>query len=405
MPIFVFRMDSKNYFINHLAQTSPFPIGIEVQSAEGNWITDTSGKRYLDFISGVGVTNMGHRHPKVVEAIHAQAEKYLHVMVYGEFIQQPLHDLAAELQHILPKNINNYYFVNSGAEATEAALKLAKRVTGRSELVAMKGAYHGNTHGALSVSANEKKKYRFRPLLPDVRFLKYNSIPDLDQITERTAGVILESVQGDAGVIVPSNEYMQALATKCKSVGALLMVDEIQCGMGRTGKPFAFSHFGIEPDVVIMGKALGGGLPIGAIAAPKKHMELFSHDPILGHITTFGGNPLICASAAAFLKAMRTEIDWNEVEEKSELIAQFLNHEAISEVRKIGLMFAADLQSFDEVKWLFDFCLERGLITFWFLSTDYAFRLAPPLTVTKEEIEWTGKIIREGLDQILSRRK
>ena len=311
------------FFLAHLGQTSPFPFLIEVERTEGAYIYDKQGKAYLDMIAGVAVNNIGHRHPKVVAALEAQLQKHLHVMVYGEFIQDAQQALARELLSVLPAQLDGVYAVNSGTEAIEAALKLAKRVTGRTELVAFKGSYHGSTHGAMSVSANEVKKIAFRPLLPDVRILPHNEMAALTQITKRTAGVIIETIQGDAGVRRPSQAFLQALRARCTEVGALLIFDEIQCGMGRTGSMFAFEQFGVIPDVLTLGKALGGGMPIGALVAAQKHLQEFTHAPMLGHITTFGGHPMVCAAAAATIEVLRTEIDWQELEQRA---AAFADH-------------------------------------------------------------------------------
>lgn len=289
--------DRKEDFLNHLGQTNPFPYLIDVASAEGIYIYDQSGKRFTDMIAGVAVNNIGNRHPQVLKRINEQLAKYMHVMVYGEFIQEATLEFSSLLRSFLPENLDCVYPVNSGTEANEAALKLAKRVTGRTQLIAFKGSYHGNTHGSMSVSANETKKRAFRPLLPDVDFIKLNHFTDLERITNRTAGVILEPIQGDAGVRQASTEFLIALRKKCDEVGCLLIFDEIQCGMGRSGKLFAFEHSGVVPDVLTLGKALGGGLPIGAFIANRKHMTTLTEQPMLGHITTFGGNPVVTAAA------------------------------------------------------------------------------------------------------------
>lgn len=340
--------NESQFFLDHLGQTTPFPFLIEVERAEGAYIYDKKGKAYLDMIAGVAVNNIGHRHPKVVAALSAQLEKHLHVMVYGEFIQDAQQALVKELLTVLPDSLNGVYALNSGTEAIEASLKLAKRVTGRTELVAFKGSYHGSTHGAMSVSANEIKKIAFRPLLPDVRFLVHNEIAELSQITTRTAGVIIETVQGDAGVRRPSAAFMQALRARCTEVGALLIFDEIQCGMGRTGTMFAFEQFGVVPDVLTLGKALGGGMPIGALVAAQQHLNLFTHAPMLGHITTFGGHPMVCAAAAATVQVLRTEIDWVQLEQRAAAFAaQIAAHPAVQAHRRVGAMFAFDLTSAD----------------------------------------------------------
>lgn len=391
-------MDRKKSFLETLGQTNQFPYLIDVDRAEGIYIYDKSGKAYMDMIAGVAVNNIGNRHPKVVEAIKNQTDKYLHVMVYGEFIQDSNLQFAERLTSLLPDSLNCVYPVNSGTEANEAALKLAKRVTGRSELVSFRGSYHGSTHGSMSVSGNEVKKIAFRPLLPDVRFIRHQNFDDLNQITTKTAGVILETVQGDAGVRVASDAYLQALRARCTEVGALLIFDEIQCGMGRAGKMFAFEHSGVVPDVLTLGKALGGGLPIGALVSSRENLYEFTYSPMLGHITTFGGNPVITAAANAFLEVMQTEIDFEEVERKGQLLVDLLQNEPeIKEIRRIGMMFAFDMISFERVELVVKRCLELGLISFWFLSHPYSFRLSPPLNITEAEIQKAGEIIRQAI--------
>ncbi|MFM6947307.1 MAG: aspartate aminotransferase family protein [Flavobacteriales bacterium] len=389
------------FFKSHLGQTSPFPFLIEVERAEGAYIYDKNGKAYLDMIAGVAVNNIGHRHPKIIAALEQQLQKHLHVMVYGEFIQDAQQNLAKQLLKVLPVHLDGIYVVNSGTEAIEAALKLAKRVTGRTELVAFKGSYHGSTHGAMSVSANEVKKIAFRPLLPDVRILPHNEIEFLNQISSRTAGVILETIQGDAGVRRPSLEFLTALRKKCTEVGALLIFDEIQCGMGRTGRMFAFEHFGIMPDVLTLGKALGGGMPIGALVAAQQHLNQFTHDPMLGHITTFGGHPMVCAAAAATLEVLQTEIDWHELEQNAaQFSEQIAQHPMVLAHRRVGAMFAFDLSNADQVEKVVQFCLDAGLITFWFLSHPYSFRLSPPLNLSQKEWNEAQQIILSALNTL-----
>jgi acetylornithine/succinyldiaminopimelate/putrescine aminotransferase len=389
------------FFKAHLGQTSPFPFLIEVDRAEGAYIYDKQGKAYLDMIAGVAVNNVGHRHPKVIAALQKQLEKHLHVMVYGEFIQDAQQALVKSLLSVLPAKLDGVYVVNSGTEAIEAALKLAKRVTGRTELVSFKGSYHGSTHGAMSVSANEVKKIAFRPLLPDVRILAHNELSVLDQITRKTAGVIIETVQGDAGVRRPSLEFMQALRKRCTEVGALLILDEIQCGMGRTGAMFAFEHFGIVPDVLTLGKALGGGMPIGALVAAQEYLNLFTHEPMLGHITTFGGHPMVCAAAAATIDVLTTEIRWEELEAQAASFSeQIASHPKVLAHRRVGAMFAFDLQDATEVEKVVQYCLDKGLITFWFLSHPYSFRLSPPLNLAQAEWDQAQVIILTALDQL-----
>ncbi len=391
-------MSNEELFLNKLGQTNQFPYLIEVERAEGIYIYDKNGKAYMDMIAGVAVNNIGNRHPKVVEAIKNQVDKYLHVMVYGEFIQDSNIAFAQNLTSLLPDSLNCVYPVNSGTEAIEAALKLAKRVTGRTEIISFRGSYHGSTHGALSVSGNETKKIAYRPLLPDVRFIKLNEFADLDQITAKTAGVILETVQGDAGVRISNSEFLKALRERCDEVGALLIFDEIQCGMGRTGKMFAFEHSGVIPDILTLGKALGGGMPIGALVSSKANLHEFTYNPMLGHITTFGGHPVVTASANAFLEVMKTEIDFEEVERKGQLLVDLLKVDAeIIEIRRIGMMFAFDMKSFERVEKVVKRNLELGLISFWFLSHPYSFRLSPPLNITEAEIRKAAGIILQAI--------
>src|SRR5258708_27940461 len=337
-------------------------------------------------ISGIGVSNVGHRHPHVVQAIKAQLDKHLHMMVYGEYIQSASNLLAKKMSEVLPPQLNCTYFVNSGTEANEAALKLAKRVTGRTEIVSCKKSYHGSTHGSMSISGNEVKKRAFRPLLPDVKFIEFASEKELNQISERTACVIMETVQGDAGVRVPSKKYLQAVRKRCDETGAQLILDEIQCGMGRTGTLFAFEQFGIEPDILTIGKAFGGGLPIAAFISSHEKMKLLTHYPMLGHITTICVNPVYCASALATLEVIQNEKLLDHVESKGKLIARLLQHNKIKEIRRIGLMFAIDFDSEDRVNRVVNYCKENGVIGYWFLSHPYSFRIAPPLTISENEI-------------------
>lgn len=391
-------MSRNSEFIQKLGQTNQSPYLIDVDRAEGIYIYDKENKAYMDMIAGVSVSNIGHNHPKITQALKTQIDRHLHVMVYGEFIQDAQLAFAQRLVRLLPASLNTVYTVNSGTEANEAALKLAKRVTGRTELVSFRGSYHGSTHGSMSVSGNEVKKQAFRPLLPDVRFLQHNSIPDLEQITTKTAGVIIETIQGDAGVRVPNPDFLQALRKRCTEVGALLIFDEIQCGMGRAGKLFAFEHFNVIPDVLTLGKALGGGMPIGAVVSSHENLWEFTYNPMLGHITTFGGHPVVCASANAFLEIMETEIDFKEVERLGALLESIVGQSPeIKEIRRIGMMFAFDMESFERVEKVVKRCLEKGLISFWFLSHPYSFRLSPPLTITEDEIRKAGDIILSSI--------
>lgn len=393
-------MTERDFFLQHLGQTTPFPFLIEVDRSEGIYIYDKQGKAYMDMISGVAVNNIGHRHPKVVDALKNQIDKYLHVMVYGEFIQDAQQLLVKELLEVLPNSLDGVYVVNSGTEAIEAALKLAKRVTGRTEIVSFRGSYHGSTHGSMSVSGNELKKQAFRPLLPDIQFIEHNDLSSLGRISTKTAGVILETIQGDAGVRRPSVTFMKALRQRCDEVGALLILDEIQCGMGRTGRFFAFEHFDIVPDILTLGKALGGGMPIGALVSSQAKLLEFTRAPMLGHITTFGGHPVICAAAAAAVQVMKTELDWEEIESKAARFEQrFIHHPELIEIRRVGMMFAFDMSSAERVEKVVSRCMEKGLITFWFLSHPYSFRLSPPLNITEEELNKAADLILAAMEE------
>jgi len=390
----------KDLFLKIQGQTNPYPYLIDVDYAKGIYIYDKSGKSYMDMISGVAVNNVGHSHPKIIESIKKQLDKYMHVMVYGEFIQDSTLAFSEKLISLLPPNLNCVYPVNSGTEANEAAIKLTKRVTGRTEIVSFRGSYHGSTHGSMSVSGNEIKKQAFRPLLSDVRFLRHNCIEDLSQISEKTAGVIIETIQGDAGVRESTKEFLTALRNKCDETGALLIFDEIQCGMGRAGSIFAFERNGIIPDILTLGKALGGGLPIGALISSYENLNKFTHNPMLGHITTFGGNPVICASAYAFLEILTNEIDFNEVDKKGELLVSMLSqNDEIKEIRRVGMMYAFDMESFERVEKVVKRCLELGLISFWFLSHPYSFRLSPPLNISEKELITAGEIILKAIQE------
>ncbi len=385
-------------FKNLQGQTNKFPYLIDVERADGIYIWDKSGKKYMDMIAGVAVTNIGHRNPLVLEAIRRQLDKHLHVMVYGEYIQDSQLALAKNLASVLPKTLNCSYVVNSGTEANEAALKLAKRYTQRHELISCKGSYHGNTHGSMSVSYNEIKKAPFRPLIPSIKFIEFNNISSLEIITTETAGVIIETIQGDAGVRVPTKEFMLALRKKCSDTGALLIFDEVQVGIGRTGTLFAFEQFNVVPDILTLGKALGGGMPIGAFISSTEIMECLTHDPMLGHITTFGGHPVVCAAADACLTVLKTENWIQECETKGHILETMLKqNNEIVEIRRAGLLFAIELKSAERVQQIVERCLEKGLIGFWFLSCPDSFRLSPPLSITVEEIELAGKIILEAM--------
>ncbi|MEZ4756528.1 MAG: aspartate aminotransferase family protein [Flavobacteriales bacterium] len=384
-------------FHEHLAQTSPHPLALDVVKAEGCWIHTRDGKRYLDLVAGLAVNNVGHRHPAVLEALHAQSERYLHVIPYGEFIQEPQVRFAEALTALLPAGLDSVYFVNSGTEAIEAALKLAKRITGRTRLIGCRKSYHGSTHGSLSLTDNETKKYRNRPLLPDTAYIQFGSFEDLDLIDAHCAAVVVEPIQGDAGVRIPPEGWLASLRERCTAMEAMLVFDEVQTGFGRTGQRFAFEHSGVVPDILVLGKALGGGLPMGAFVSSKERMALFTHDPMLGHITTFGGHPLPCATGLAALRIMDTQDLPGNALRMGALFRELLVHPAIVEVRGRGLMLAVDLGDADRVRRVVHGCLERGVLGFWFLSCPTAFRIAPPLTIGPEEVRHACAAINAAL--------
>lgn len=357
------------------------------------------GKKYLDLIAGISVSNVGHRHPKVVEAIKNQVDKHLHLMVYGEYVQSPQVQFADQLAETLPASLDSIYFVNSGSEAVEGAIKLAKKATGRNELFSFENAYHGSSNGALSLMGNEDFKVPFYPLLPNTAVLRLNDLDGLDQITEATAAVFLETIQGEAGIRVPSMEFMQALRERCTQMGALLILDEIQCGFGRTGKMYAFEHFDIVPDVLLLAKGMGGGMPIGAFVASSELMSTLASNPILGHITTFGGHPVCCAAGSACLSVIKDEGLVESVSQKESLFRNLLNHPEILEIRGKGLMLALQLKNSEKLFSAIDKCIENGIVTDWFLFCDSAMRIAPPLTITSKEIEEACKIIYESLTE------
>lgn len=387
-------------FLSNLGQTSPFPLLIDVDRAEGLFIYDKQGNAYADLISGIAVSSLGHGHHTIIKAIHDQVDRHLHVMVYGEFIQEAQMDFANQLLSLLPPSLQAVYPVNSGTEAVEAAMKLVKRVSGRHEIIAFKGSYHGSTQGAMSVSYNEIKKSRFRPLIPGIKFIELNDLSGLNEITCNTAGIILETIQGDAGVRIPSREFMRALRQRCNEVGCLLILDEIQCGLGRTGSYFAFEQFDILPDILCLGKALGGGMPIGALVSSQTLMQAFKENPILGHITTFGGHPVACAASAAFIKALKSEVDLKATKQMARIFTDILGkHPDIKEIRSVGLMFAFDMDSAERVERVVKRCLEKRILTFWFLSHPYSFRLAPPLNITAEQSEFYAREIFNAIDE------
>ena len=383
-----------------LANTTNQPFGIEVVSAEGIYLVDRSGKKYIDLISGIAVSNLGHQNQHIKSALLDQLNKHLHIMVFGEFSQEIQNKLAQKLATFLPESLNCLYVVNSGTEANEAALKLAKRATGKTRLVSFRGAYHGSTHGSLSVSGNEQKKYAFRPLLPDVLQLPFNDCDALESIDHQVAGVIIEPIQGDAGVRIPSKEFMAKLRRICDEHCILLIADEIQTGFGRTGKLFAYEHFDIVPDIVTIGKAFGGGMPIGGLVTSQKIMSLFTSNPPLGHITTFGGHPMCCAGALAGLEVLENENIVSKVEQKGVLFESLLKHKMIKEIRRKGLFFAIELENPDIVQKVVEGCKNKGLLSFWFLSCPESFRIAPPLVISMEEIKTSCAIIKDVMDQL-----
>lgn len=402
-------------FYNHLAQTSDFPLALEIERAEGIYLYGQNGQKYVDMISGIAVSNVGHRHPEVLEAIQNQLDKYLHLMVYGEYIETPQVKLAEALVGTLAKfkilsklkALDNVYFTNSGTEAVEGAMKLAKRFTGRSEIVSCFNAYHGSTQGALSLAGSEFFKRNFRPLLPDIRHIRHGNPDDLERITTRTAAVIIEVISGEAGVRVPLKEYHQALRKRCDETGTLLMYDEIQTGFGRTGSFWAFEQYGVVPDVLLCAKGMGGGMPIGAFIASQEVMSVFKNNPILGHITTFGGHPVSCAASLATLETVQNILDGARrsgeteslsVTEKGELIKTLLQHPKIKEIRGRGLMLAVEFESFEVLKPIIDRAIQRQVITDWFLFCDNSMRIAPPLVITEKQIREACAVILDAID-------
>ena len=390
----------KDDFLKYQAKTTPHPLGISIAKAKGTYITDSQGKKYLDFVSGVSACSLGHCHPKVTRAIRKQSRKYLHVMVYGEFAQAPAVNLCKELIELLPDNQESVYLTNSGTEAIEGALKLAKRATGRSELIGAYQSYHGSTHGALSLLGSEHQKARYRPLLPDTRFIRFNSEDDLKRITTKTAAVLLETIQGGAGFILPFNDYLQKVKARCEAVGALLILDEIQPGFGRTGKFFGFEHFNVIPDIVVMGKGMGGGLPIGAFTASHQLMQLLEEHPKLGHITTFGGNSLIAAAALATLRTIRDSRLMDQIASKEALIKKELEHPSIREIRGTGLMLAPLLENPEIANQVVLKSIDKGLMLFWLLWEKKAIRITPPLTISQKEIKKGCALLRSVLDEV-----
>jgi acetylornithine/succinyldiaminopimelate/putrescine aminotransferase len=393
-------MTNRQLFLQHVAQTSDAPLALEIERAEGIYLYDTAGKKYMDLIAGISVCNIGHSHPEVIKAVKEQAEKYMHLMVYGEFVESPQVQYAKVLTDHLPSSLNCVYFTNSGAEAVEGAMKLAKRFTGRNEIIAFQQDYHGSTQGALSIIGDEYWRNAYRPLLPGIRHLRYNEVDDLKQISRNTACVIAETVQGEAGIIVPEKAWMQALEKRCRETGTLLILDEVQAGLGRTGTLWAFEPFDVIPDVLILGKALGGGMPLGAFVADKHIMQVLTVNPVLGHITTFGGHPVCCAAGlAAFRVLLRGEFI-TQVRAKEALFRRLLVHEKIRSVRSCGLMMALEFDSFETNKKIIDRCIENSVLTDWFLFAPECMRIAPPLIITGEEIKMACDIILRSVDSL-----
>ncbi len=394
-------LTDRQLFLANLAQTSDSPLALEITKAEGVYIYDILGKRYTDLISGISVSNTGHRHPEVVKAIKDQADKYLHLMVYGEYIQSPQVQLAAKLAELLPENLNNCYFVNSGSEAVEGALKLAKRCTGRKKIVAFKKAYHGSTHGSLSVIGDASYQTPFGPLLPGINHIDFNSTEELKAINSETACVIVEPVQGEAGIIPGTPEFITALRNRCSETDALLIFDEIQTGLGRTGSMFAFEKYGIIPDILLLAKGLGGGMPLGAFISSREIMQTLTFNPVLGHITTFGGHPVSCAAALANIDVIVNEKLVEGVESKSELFIELLSKSpVIKQIRSSGLMIALQLDNFTHVKKVIDRCIEKGVIIDWFLFNDSSIRIAPPLIINEDQIRESCRVILEAHDEV-----
>ena len=394
----------RKQFLRHVAQTSPGPQLIEVARAEGVFFYTPEGKPYYDLVSGVSVNNVGHGNRAVVEAVQRQAADYMHIMVYGEMVERPQVEFARLLAETLPEPLDTVYFLNSGAEAVEGALKLAKRYTHRTEMISMRRAYHGSTHGAMSMMGEpegEEWKNAFRPLLPDTKAIDFNSFADLEQITERTACVLCEPVQGEAGVRVPQDGYLQALRKRCDEVGALLIFDEIQVGMGRTGEMFAMQKYGVTPDIVCLAKALGGGMPLGAFVSSQKIMSTLTHNPVLGHITTFGGHPVCCAAGLAAMKYLQEEKVVEDVERKGAMFVELLkDHPAVKEIRRSGLLMAVELGESAKLYRLMDHFIEEGILSDWFLYCDTAFRISPPLVISDDEIRNCVALIRKCLDRL-----
>lgn len=393
-------MNNRELFLRHQAQTSHFPLALEIASAEGNWIIDVAGKRYLDLISGISVSHLGHGNTRVKQAIMDQLDRHQHLMVYGELVQDKPAQLAKALTDLLPASLNSVYLLNSGAEATDVAMKLSKRLSGRTNIVACKNAYHGSTHAALSLNSDAYFSRAYRPLLPGIRFIRFNNTESLEAITPQTAAVFTEVIQGEAGYLPAQKEFLEALRKRCDETGALLVFDEIQSGIGKTGRWFAFEHYGVQPDILLLGKALGAGMPIGAVVTSREHMLAFADQPVLGHITTFGGHPVIAAAALEGINVLKDSGLLNEVAQKEQLFRQLLVHPAIRSISGMGLMLGVELDDFDHTLRVIQEALREGVMSDWFLFASAKVRIAPPLTITREEIEFACHALIAALDKV-----
>ena len=395
-------LNNRQLFLQHNAQTTFFPLLLEMERAEGVFMWDVNGKRYFDLISGIAVSNVGHSNKSVIDAITKQAQSYMHLMVYGEFVQAPQVLFAKKLCELLPQNLQSVYFVSSGAEAIDGALKLAKRFTGRFKTLSCKNAYHGSSQGVLSIMGNETFKNAFRPLIPGNTIIEFGNIDDLKIIDDTFACIVMETVQGEAGIRISDAAYFKALKQSCDQHGVLLVLDEIQCGMGRTGKMFAFEHYNFVPDIVCLSKSLGGGMPLGAFISSPQIMQSLAHNPILGHITTFGGHPVCCAAGLAALEFTLSHNLIDDIKEKENFFRNLLKHPKIQEIRGVGLLMALQFDTFENNKKIIDCCIKNGLISDWFLFCDNAMRLAPPLIITHAEIAEACEIILASIDEVFS---
>lgn len=393
-------ISQRQLFLQHVGQTSPSPLGLEIVGARGIYLIGADGKKYIDLIAGVSVSNLGHAHPAIVAAVKEQVDKYMHLMVYGEYVQSPQVEFAEMLADLLPKQLESVYFVNSGSEANEGAIKLAKRYTGRSEVVAFKNAYHGSTQALLSLMSDKKYTRTFRPLMPNVKLLDFNNNDDLDQITEKTACVMAEPIQGEAGIVLPERDFLHKLRKRCDETGTMLVFDEIQTGFGRTGHLFAFQKYGVTPDILTIAKAMGGGMPIGGFMASKEIMDSLTNNPVLGHITTFGGHPVSAAAALANLKILMQEDVLRNVETKGAYLCNLLKHSEIKAIYGTGLIYSVELANSGKLFSFIQSAVKNGLVSDWFLYNDYRFRISPPLNITMDELDEVAAIILKTLDEI-----